>query len=102
MEEDISFPSSEVKAILVVQLNDSLKLSMKLTKQLVDNSSGNHESGMRWRDCSPCCVAEIGVAVTAGTGAIYCRVAVALVREMRRDVIGANPRRRVGVCMKTK
>ena len=100
--EDISFPSLEVKTILLVQLNDSLKLSMKLTNQLVDNNSCNNESSTRWRDCSSCCITEVSVAVTAGTGAIYCSVAVTLIREMWRDVIGANPRCRVGICIKTK
>ena len=75
---------------------------MKLTNQLVDNCSCSNESDVRWRDCSLCGVTEVGVAVTAGTGAIYCRVAVTLVREMRRDVIGAYPRRRISVCVKTK
>ena len=102
MEKDISFPSLEVKTILLVQLNDSLKLSMKLTYQLVDNSSCNNESSMRWRDCSLCGITEVGVAVAAGTGAIYSRVPVALIRKMWRDVIGANPRRRISVCVKHK
>ena len=48
----------------------------------------------------PADVTKVGVAVTASTGAIYCRVPMTLVGKVRRDVIGANPRRRVSICMK--